>query len=141
MEDNPIYRDEIPSQVFIALGRRGREKIATDQCFLPGCENEGGNLNYFGRRVEVDGAEGDERVTIHLYYDVECGSCGGKFTLLFKCTGKLTEGVSYSTIKEKMEGTPVDQPLPSWWDWLVLELNFLDILDEGGKNLGNVGYW
>ncbi len=32
--------DEIPSDFYIAIGRRGQEPITSDQCFLYGCDNQ-----------------------------------------------------------------------------------------------------
>ena len=39
MSDIKNLREEIPSYAFIALARRGMEKISLDQCFLENCDN------------------------------------------------------------------------------------------------------
>ncbi len=37
--DKEDLRYEIPTHAFIALARRGMEKISLDQCFLKNCDN------------------------------------------------------------------------------------------------------
>lgn len=141
MDPKINYQEEIPSFVYIALGRRGREKISTDQCFLPSCENERGNLKYIDRKVEIDTDPGSGQIEVHLRYFAECPECGGKFQMHFQGSGIMQEGKEFSEIKEKLETLSPEDPIPNWWDYIDHQLGMLYILDENGKNIGNVGYW
>ena len=40
MVNNEDLRNEIPSDAYVALARRGMERISLDQCFLKECDNE-----------------------------------------------------------------------------------------------------
>ncbi|MBY8982223.1 MAG: hypothetical protein KGD57_04685 [Candidatus Lokiarchaeota archaeon] len=105
---------EIPTYVFVALARRGMEKISLDQCFLPGCDNDNREL------LEPIGKEEYEEKKHHikLIY-MKCYKCKRKFQL------KL------DTIKHLVEQKKKD----------FISMGLVYALDENGKNLGHIGYF
>jgi len=110
-------RNEIPPYAFIALARRGMEKISLDQCFLLDCDNEDPEmLDPF--KMEED--ENDKKQIKKIF--IKCKKCNGTFILkleTIKCVAKST--------KDEDEES--------------LSMGMVYALDEEGKNLGHIGYF
>lgn len=142
MEDNKVLHQEVPSFVYMPLGRRGRERLPTEQCFLPGCENaQPGSVKVFQRDASVEPREDDETVQLQLAYHAECEGCGGTFQYVVRITGKLVEGKTLADVKGAFENVPPTEYVPDYTEYIDSQINVLDVWDAEGKNLGNVGYW
>ena len=76
MTNKEELRDEIPSYAFIALARRGMEKISLDQCFLKDCDNENPELLEPFKKEEY---EDDKKQTKEIH--IKCKKCNGVFIL------------------------------------------------------------
>ncbi|GAB4318029.1 MAG: hypothetical protein Kow0069_21040 [Promethearchaeota archaeon] len=140
MTDLSHLREEIPGFVYVALGRRGREKISTDQCFAPGCGSESpDDLEFTGRKVDVE-RTGDV-VVVRASYTVKCGVCGRSFVMEFRTTGTLVDGESFEEFQELLTGKSAGEPLPPWREKLDVAVNLLTIFSEEGENWGQVGYF
>ena len=110
-------RIEIPSYAFIALARRGMEKISLDQCFLHDCDNQDSNLlEPFKKEVQ----EEEKKITKKIY--IHCKKCNRNFIL------KL-ETLKYVAKSSKSKK---DEPL---------SMGIVYALDENGENLGHIGYF
>ena len=110
-------RNEIPPYAFIALARRGMEKISLDQCFLKDCDNEDPEmLDPF--KMEED--ENDKKQIKKIF--IKCKKCNGTFIL------KL-ETIKY-VAKSTKDGNEDS-----------LSMGMVYALDEDGKNLGHIGYF
>ncbi|MFX1363718.1 MAG: hypothetical protein ACFFCE_09075 [Promethearchaeota archaeon] len=117
MENKEDFKLEIPSYAYIALARRGMEKISLDQCFLPNCDNENGELLKAFKKEEY---EDDKIQTKEIY--IKCKKCNGIFIL------KL------DTIKKVAKSTKNKDEEP-------LSMGLVYALDENKKNLGHIGYF
>ena len=117
MVDKEELWGEIPSYAFIALARRGMEKISLDQCFLNDCDNQDSNLlEPFKKEVEED----NKKITKKIY--VKCKKCNRIFILKLE----ILKHIAKST-KSKEEKS--------------LSMGLVYALDENGKNLGHIGYF
>ena len=117
MVDKEDLRLEIPSYAFIALARRGMEKISLDQCFLKNCDNQNPKLLEPFKKEEYE----DDKKQIKEIH-IKCKKCDGIFILKLE------------TLKQVAKSTKdVDE------DSLSMGLVFA--LDENKKNLGHVGYF
>ena len=117
MTDKEDLRDEIPSYAFIALARRGMEKISLDQCFLLNCDNQDPKL------LEPFKKEEDEEdLKLIKKIHIKCKKCNGIFVLKLE----TLKNVAKST-KDKDEE--------------FLSMGLVHALDENGKNLGHIGYF
>ena len=117
MVDKEDLRGEIPSYAFIALARRGMEKISLDQCFLEGCDNQDSNLlKPFKKEVHED----EQKTTKKIY--IKCKKCNRIFILKLD----TLKYVAKSTKNEKEE---------------PLSMGLVHALDKDGKNLGHIGYF
>ena len=106
-----------PSYAFIALARRGMEKISLDQCFLKNCDNQDLNLlEPFKKEVSED----EKKITQKIY--IKCKKCNRTFILKLE----TLKNIAKST---KSKG---EEPL---------SLGLVYALDEKGKNLGHIGYF
>jgi len=106
-----------PSYAFIALARRGMEKISLDQCFLNACDNQDSNLlEPFKKEVQED-----EKKLIQKIH-IKCRKCNRTFILKF-------ETLKYIAKSSK---TKEEEPL---------SMGLVYALDENGKNLGHIGYF
>ena len=116
---NMNNKEEIiyPSYAFIALARRGMEKISLDQCFLNNCDNDDPNLLEPFKKEVVE----DERKKIEKIY-IKCKKCNRTFILKFE------------TIKYVAKPTKEKEDKP-------LSMGLVHALDENGKNLGHIGYF
>lgn len=117
MNDKEDLRNEIPEYVYIALARRGMEKISLDQCFLKNCDNEDPKLLEPFKKEEYD--EGKKQ-TKKIY--IKCKKCNGIFILKLE------------TLKEVAKSTKHEGEEP-------LSMGLVYALDEKGKNLGHIGYF
>ncbi|MFX1298542.1 MAG: hypothetical protein ACFFD2_27255 [Promethearchaeota archaeon] len=117
MVDKEDLRGEIPSYAFIALARRGMEKISLDQCFLKDCDNQDSNLlEPFKKEVQED----EKKIIKKIY--IKCKKCNRIFILKLE----TLKYVAKSTKNEK------EQPL---------SMGIVYALEENGKNLGHIGYF
>ncbi len=117
MTDNEKLKDEIPSYAFIALARRGMEKISLDQCFLNNCDNENPELLEPLKKEEY---EDDKRETKEIY--IKCKKCNRVFIL------KLV------TLKRVAKSTKESNEEP-------LSMGMVYALDENKNDLGHIGYF
>lgn len=117
MVDKEELRGEIPSYAFIALARRGMEKISLDQCFLNDCNNQDSNLlEPFKKEVQED----DKKITKKIH--IKCEKCNRIFILKLE----ILKHVAKSTKSKEEES---------------LSMGLVYALDENGKNLGHIGYF
>ena len=110
-------RNEIPTHAFIALARRGMEKISLDQCFLIDCDNEDPEMLEPYKKEEIE----DDKKQIKKIY-INCKKCNGNFILKLE------------TVKRVAKSTKDD-------DEEALSMGMVYALDENGKNLGHIGYF
>ena len=117
MTDKEELRDEIPSYAFIALARRGMEKISLDQCFLKNCDNESSELLEPFKKEEF---EDDKKKITKIH--IKCKKCEGTFIL------KLENIKSVAKSSKEIEQEP-------------LSMGLVFALDEDGNNLGHIDYF
>ncbi|MHA1490021.1 MAG: hypothetical protein ACTSRI_10230 [Promethearchaeota archaeon] len=117
---------EIPSHAWVALARRGMEKISLDQCFLKGCENQDIKMLEPLKKEEYD----DEKKHVKKIH-IKCKKCGGIFQLELITLKK----VARPTQKGKQEKDKLDN------DSEDLSMGIVNALDETGKNIGNIGFF
>lgn len=117
MTDPEELRKEIPSYAFIALARRGMEKISLDQCFLKNCDNESPELLEPFKKEEF---EDDKSQTKEIH--IKCKKCNGVFIL------KLV------TLKKVAKSTKEESADP-------ISMGMVYALDENKNNLGHIGYF
>lgn len=117
MVDKEDLRLEIPSYAYIALARRGMEKISLDQCFLKDCDNQDPNLLEPFKKEESE----EELKSIKKIH-IKCKKCNRIFILKLE----TLKYVAKST-KDK--------------DNEALSMGLVHALDENGKNLGHIGYF
>ena len=117
MSDTKDLREEIPSYAFIALARRGMEKISLDQCFLENCDNENLDLLEPFKKEEY---ENDKKKVKEIY--IKCKKCNRIFILKLETIKKVAKST-----KDKDE-----EPLP---------MGLVYALDEKKKDLGHIGYF
>ncbi|KKN05499.1 hypothetical protein LCGC14_1086810 [marine sediment metagenome] len=117
MTNEEDLRYEIPSHAFIALARRGMEKISLDQCFLKDCDNQDLNLlEPFKKEVH----EEENKQTKKIF--IKCKKCKGIFILKLE------------TIKRVAKSTKNDEEE-------ALSMGLVYALDENGEDLGHIGYF
>lgn len=115
--------EDIPFTVYIALGRRGQEKLRTDQCFISGCKNEKlEDLTPIDKKTYTSEKDKDGSYYNCTQVKVKCKICGGVFQYAMKTI--------YAPIKDDNNELKV-QPY----------MNMMYILDENGKNTGFLGYF
>lgn len=117
MTDTEDLRNEIPPEAFIALARRGMEKISLDQCFLENCDNEDPNLLEPFKKEEY---EDDVKKTKEIH--IKCKKCNRVFILKLETIKKVAKST-----KDKGEDP--------------LSMGMVYALDENKKNLGHIGYF
>ena len=117
MADEEDLRDEIPTHAFIALARRGMEKISLDQCFLKNCDNNDPKLLEPFKKEEFE----DDQKHIKKIY-VKCKKCNGIFILKLE------------TVKHVAKSTKDETQEP-------LSMGLVYALDEDENNLGHIGYF
>jgi hypothetical protein len=117
MTDTEDLRNEIPPEAFIALARRGMEKISLDQCFLENCDNDDPSLLEPFKKEEY---EDDKKKTKEMY--IKCKKCNRVFILKLETLKKVAKST-----KEVNE-----EPL---------SMGMVYALDKDKKNLGHIGYY
>ncbi|MFO8020684.1 MAG: hypothetical protein R6U96_18820 [Promethearchaeia archaeon] len=121
-KDIDDLKRDYPSYVFVALARRGREKIKLDQCFLEGCDNaDRDKLEVL--KIEEKEEENKTVKKVHM----KCHKCDGTF--IFKL----------DTIKRVAKPTTSDKNNSK--EEQALSLGVAYVLDKDGKNLGHIGYF
>ncbi|MFX1258372.1 MAG: hypothetical protein ACFFAN_10970 [Promethearchaeota archaeon] len=113
---------EIPSYAWIALGRRGMEKISLDQCFLIGCDNQDAKL-----LEPIDMEEFDDEDKNLKIISIKCKKCGGIFKFKLETIKKVAK------LKKESKDRKNDEE--------ALSMGLVYALDENGKNLGHIGYF
>jgi len=113
---NSLWR-EVPGYVFVALARRGMEKIPLDQCFLPGCDNN--DINEL-EPIDIEEHDDDEK---HIkIIKIKCHKCQGIFQFKLETLKKVAKKI----------GDNQEKPL---------SMGIAYALDENGNNLGHIGYF
>ncbi len=125
-EQKRLWR-EIPAYVFVALARRGMEKISLDQCFLPDCDNQDRKSLEPLAKEEFD--EEDKHIRI---ISVKCHKCEGIFKFRLEELKKVAKPV-----KSRVAGTSEDETEEK----NVLKMGLAYALDEEDNNLGHIGYF
>ncbi|TFF97150.1 MAG: hypothetical protein EU547_05130 [Promethearchaeota archaeon] len=125
-EQKKLWR-EIPAYVFVALARRGMEKLSLDQCFLPGCDNKDRKLLSPLEKDEFD--EDDKHVKI---ITMKCQKCNGIFKFRLEELNRVAKPTK-SKATRKSSDTDEDEK--------VLKMGLAYALDEKDKNLGHIGYF
>lgn len=114
---------EIPSYAWVALARRGMDKISLDQCFLEGCDNQDmGQLVPF----KIEKSKEGENDIKHIH--IKCKKCGGIFQFKIEDIKRVAKPT-----KKGKDGKDDDSE--------VLSMGVIYALDENGKNLGHIGYY
>ncbi len=113
--------DDIPSDFYIALGRRGQERVSTDQCFL--CDNNSiDDLLPLEKKVKKSEVSEDGSYNICTPIKIKC----------IKCDNIFQFAMLVSHIPQKSDdGSLKIKPF----------MGQAYILDEHGKNLGFLGYF
>ena len=115
--------DDIPSDFYIALGRRGQERVATDQCFLDGCENNSiDDLLPLGKKVKKTETSEDGSYNTCTQIKIKCKKCDRIFQFAMKIAHIPQKSDDGSTKIKPFMGQAY-------------------ILDDQGKNLGFLGYF
>ncbi len=84
--------NEIPNYAFIALGRRGREKIGLDQCFFPECDNEDiDSIHPIKKTVEEEVSEDKNSKKKNIKFLMHCDKCDKNYHLVFSQEIDLTK--------------------------------------------------
>ena len=117
MTDSEDLRNEIPPDAFIALARRGMEKISLDQCFLENCDNEDPELLEPFKKEEY---EDDKKKTKEIH--IRCKKCNRVFILKLETLKKVAKST-----KAKSEES--------------VSMGMVYALDENKNNLGHIGYF
>ena len=117
MTDSEDLRNEIPPDAFIALARRGMEKISLDQCFLENCDNEDPELLEPFKKEEY---EDDQKKTKEIH--IRCKKCNRVFILKLETLKKVAKST-----KTKSEES--------------VSMGMVYALDENKNNLGHIGYF
>lgn len=125
-EENKKLWREIPAYVFVALARRGMEKISLDQCFLPGCENQNKDKLKPLKKEEFD--KEDKHIKI---IHIKCEECGGTYQLKLETLKKVAKPTKQKIKKELGEEKEEE----------ALSMGLVYALDEDGNNLGHIGYF
>ncbi len=115
--------DEIPGYAFMALGRRGREEVSLDECFVPGCENtDQGKLHPIEKKVESKKNEEKQTEVRKVKFLIHCDDCGKNFHLVFTrhydLEGKEEEDHESAMVMEEVSASDADD----------------------NENYGNIGY-
>jgi hypothetical protein len=95
--------DELPDQVFVALGRRGMEGIPLKECTYA-CDGDELSLVDFDRRPETIKGQGLEPVVED--WQVRCEKCGRTFTI--RCKIRYVDGARIDTMVNLMDDKGVD---------------------------------
>ena len=84
--------DELPDEVFVALGRRGMEGIPLKECTY--CN--GGNLSLLEVKSEPERIAGKRTETVMETWRVRCNECSREFSI--SCRIRYHDGARYDTM-------------------------------------------
>jgi len=127
MSENKKLWREIPAYVFVALARRGMEKISLDQCFLPDCENQDRKKL---KPLEMEEFEEDDK---HIkVITMKCDECDGIFKFRFEELKKVAKPTKSRVAKKAQDDEDKEN---------VLRMGLAYALDEDDNNLGHIGYF
>ena len=115
--------DEIPYMGYIALGRRGMEKIDLTQCFIPGCENKDIEKLKPIKKEETE----DEKKLVQTY-SIHCNECDKTFKLSFETLKRVA----------RKKGAEKDKKNKEQED--ILSMGIIYVIDDKGKKL-HLGYF
>jgi hypothetical protein len=85
--------DELPSEVFVALGRRGMEAIPLKECTY-GCD--GGDLSLVDVKSEPESITGKGTETVIETWRVRCNECKKEFSI--SCKIRYHDRTRYDTM-------------------------------------------
>lgn len=75
--------DEIPSQAYIVLGTRGRERISLRDCMIPTCgSSDSSKLHPIKKEIETN-TNGDVKRELSKYL-IHCDTCNADFSLVLE---------------------------------------------------------
>jgi hypothetical protein len=126
MGNNEELWKEIPKYVFVALARRGMEKISLDQCFLPNCQNKDAEKLEPLKKEEYE-EEGKHIKKIYM----KCHECGGTFQFKLEEIEKVARPTKKKIKSDAKENNEEE----------TLSMGLAYALDADGKNLGHIGYF
>jgi len=115
--------DEIPYMGYIALGRRGMEKIILTQCFIPGCENK-----EIKKLKPIKKEETENEKKLVQTYSIHCNECEKTFKLSFETLKRVA----------RKKGAEKDKKNKEQED--VLSMGIIYVIDDKGKKL-HLGYF
>jgi hypothetical protein len=89
-----LWEEEIPDYAYIALGRRGREKIMLHECFVHGCGVKDEILLHILQKTETieknsSGSSNPTGILLRKYL-IHCEQGNHSFHLVFERHGLLT---------------------------------------------------
>ena len=120
--------EEIPDYAYIALGRRGREKIMLHECFVHGCGIKDEALLHILQKTETmekstSGSSNPTGILLRKYL-IHCDQGNHSFHLVFERHGLVTNPTDDQAFEEE--------------DILFERVYATDETDQ--KNLGEIGY-
>jgi hypothetical protein len=92
--------DELPDEVFVALGRRGMEGIPLKECVY---ECDGKEIRLLNFRKNKEHLEGKGVEVVVEDWQVECTKCGRQFTI--ECTVRYADGERMDTKVDILDDT------------------------------------
>ena len=122
--------EEIPDYAYIALGRRGREKIMLHECFVHGCGVKDETLLHPVQKTETmekstSGSSNPTAILLRKYL-IYCDQGNHSFQLVFERHGLITNP------------NPTEDKVLEEEDILFERVYATD--ETGQKNLGEIGY-
>lgn len=135
IEKNEELWYEIPSTVYIAVGRRGQEPTSSDQCWLPNCDNHNQDeLIPFAKEETKSDVNEDGSYFTCKKIKVKCMKCNGIFKFAIKeVFMKPPKDTKSSSDEESKTPDNSKEKAKSF-------MGLLYILDENDNNIGFVGY-
>jgi hypothetical protein len=127
MSDKKNLWREIPAYVFVALARRGMEKISMDQCFLPDCDNQDQD-----QLEPLDMEEFDEENKHIKIISMKCHKCDGIFKFKLEELKKVAKPTKSRLGKKDSEDVEKEK---------ILKMGLAYALDEDDNNIGHIGYF
>lgn len=116
--------EEIPGSAFIALGRRGREHIYLQQCFIPGCnENTPEKIHIIQSTSEDIPTKDPKAYKKQIRFLIHCDTCTKNFHLVFE------RYIDKQETPDKKEGQ----------DQVIFE-NVFATDESGEENYGQIGF-
>jgi len=110
--------DEIPYMGYIALGRRGMEKIDLTQCFIPGCENK--DIEKL-KAIKKEEIENDTKLI--QTYSIHCVECNKTFKLSFETLKRVARKKGISKDEDNEDQNE------------ILSMGVIYVFDDNGKKM------